>query len=93
MGTGAFSVLLLRLTQKRFSATQYALFSSLFALPRLLAGPDQPDSPSTPIGWSAFFLLDDGHGHPRAGDARALRSHRGARAGVHASSRRARRSR
>lgn len=26
MGTGAFSVLLLRLTQKRFSATQYALF-------------------------------------------------------------------
>ena len=39
MGTGAFSVLLLRLTQKRFSATQYALFSSLFGLPRLLAGP------------------------------------------------------
>jgi PAT family beta-lactamase induction signal transducer AmpG len=32
MGTGAFSVLLLRLTRKRFSATQYALFSSLFAL-------------------------------------------------------------
>src|SRR4029453_12750535 len=30
MGTGAFSVLLLRLTEKRFSATQYALFSSLF---------------------------------------------------------------
>ena len=39
MGTGAFAVLLLRLTQKRFSATQYALFSSLFGLPRLLAGP------------------------------------------------------
>ena len=39
LGTGAFSVLLLRMTQKRFSATQYALFSSLFALPRLLAGP------------------------------------------------------
>ena len=39
MGTGAFSVLLLRVTQKRFSATQYALFSSLFALPRLFAGP------------------------------------------------------
>ena len=31
LGTGAFSVLLLRMTQRRFSATQYALFSSLFA--------------------------------------------------------------
>ena len=39
LGTGAFSVLLLRITQKRFSATQYALFSSLFAVPRILAGP------------------------------------------------------
>ena len=41
LGTGAFSVLLLRMTQKRFSATQYALFSSLFALPRIVAGPDR----------------------------------------------------
>jgi PAT family beta-lactamase induction signal transducer AmpG len=39
MGTGAFMVLLLRLTQKRFSATQYALFSSVFALGRTIAGP------------------------------------------------------
>jgi PAT family beta-lactamase induction signal transducer AmpG len=39
MGTGAFAVLLLRLTQKRFSATQYALFSALFSLPRAAAGP------------------------------------------------------
>ena len=38
LGTGAFGVLLLRLTEKRFSATQYALFSSLFALPRVIAG-------------------------------------------------------
>ena len=38
----AFSVLLLRMTQKQFSATQYALFSSLFALPRLLAGLSSP---------------------------------------------------
>jgi hypothetical protein len=27
------------MTQKRFSATQYALFSSLFGLPRILSGP------------------------------------------------------
>jgi PAT family beta-lactamase induction signal transducer AmpG len=55
MGTGAFSVLLLRLTQKRFSATQYALFSSLFALPRLLAGPITGFAVDA-IGWQAFFL-------------------------------------
>ncbi len=55
LGTGAFSVLLLRMTQKRFSATQYALFSSLFALPRLLAGPVTGFVVDA-IGWSAFFL-------------------------------------
>ena len=56
MGTGAFAVLLLRLTEKRFSATQYALFSSLFALPRVLAGPITGFAVDA-MGWSAFFLL------------------------------------
>ena len=55
MGTGAFSVLLLRLTEKRFSATQYALFSSLFALPRVLAGPITGFTVAA-LGWPAFFL-------------------------------------
>ena len=55
MGTGAFSVLLLRMTEKRFSATQYALFSSLFALPRVVAGPITGFAVSA-IGWPAFFL-------------------------------------
>src|SRR5262245_37980719 len=55
MGTGAFSVLLLRLTEKRFSATQYALFSSLFALPRVLAGPITGFAVNA-IGWPTFFL-------------------------------------
>lgn len=55
LGTGAFSVLLLRMTQKRFSATQYALFTSLFALPRLLAGPIAGFVVDA-IGWGAFFL-------------------------------------
>jgi MFS transporter, PAT family, beta-lactamase induction signal transducer AmpG len=55
MGTGAFSVLLLRLTEKRFSATQYALFSSLFALPRVVAGPITGFAVSA-IGWPSFFL-------------------------------------
>jgi MFS transporter, PAT family, beta-lactamase induction signal transducer AmpG len=55
MGTGAFSVLLLRLTEKRFSATQYALFSSLFALPRVVAGPITGFAVSA-VGWPTFFL-------------------------------------
>jgi len=55
MGTGAFSVLLLRLTEKRFSATQYALFSSLFALPRVLAGPITGFAVAA-LGWPSFFL-------------------------------------
>ena len=56
MGTGAFSVLLLRLTEKRFSATQYALFSSLFGLPRLLAGPLTGFLVDA-VGWRIFFLI------------------------------------
>jgi PAT family beta-lactamase induction signal transducer AmpG len=55
LSTGAFSVLLLRMTQKRFSATQYALFSSLFALPRLVAGPISGFVVDA-IGWPVFFL-------------------------------------
>ena len=56
MGTGAFAVLLLRLTQKRFSATQYALFSSLFGLPRLLAGPVSGFLVDA-FGWKFFFWI------------------------------------
>ena len=63
MGTGAFSVLLLRMTQKQFSATQYALFSSLFALPRILAGPVTGVMVSA-IGWSQFFWFTIAVGIP-----------------------------
>jgi PAT family beta-lactamase induction signal transducer AmpG len=51
---GAFGVLLLRITQRRFSATQYALFSSLFALPRLVAGPITGFIVHA-VGWIPFF--------------------------------------
>ncbi|MEE9219633.1 MAG: MFS transporter [Acidobacteriota bacterium] len=54
MGTGAFFVLLLRMTQKRFSATQYALFSSLFALPRIVSGPISGFAVDA-LGWEPFF--------------------------------------
>ena len=55
LGTGAFSVLLIRITQKRFSATQYALFSSLFAVPRILAGPIAGATVEA-IGWRIFYM-------------------------------------
>lgn len=56
LGTGAFGVLLLRLTEKRFSATQFALLSSLFAMPRFLAGPPTGLLVDA-IGWRDFFVL------------------------------------
>ena len=63
MGTGAFSVLLLRMTMKQFSATQYALFTSLFALPRILAGPVTGVMVDA-IGWREFFLFTIAVGIP-----------------------------
>jgi PAT family beta-lactamase induction signal transducer AmpG len=63
LGMGAFSVLLLRMTQKRFSATQYALFSSLFGIPRILAGP-ATGAIVHAVGWSTFFLITMAAGIP-----------------------------
>lgn len=56
MATGAFSVLLLRLTQRRFSATQYALFSSLFGIPRFMTGPIAGFAVDA-LGWTTFFWI------------------------------------
>ena len=73
LGMGAFGVLLFRLTEKRFSATQYALFSSLFAVPRVLAGP----LTGFTVECSRMAIVlsaDDGARNPGTGDARAIRS-------------------
>jgi PAT family beta-lactamase induction signal transducer AmpG len=56
LGTGAFSVLLLRITAKRFSATQYAIFSSLFGLARIFSGPVAGFLVHE-IGWTNFFWV------------------------------------
>ena len=56
LGTGAFGVLLLRLTEKRFSATQFALLSSLFSIPRVLSGPPTGLLVDA-LGWRDFFVL------------------------------------
>lgn len=63
LGNGAFGVLLLRLTQKRFSATQYALLSSLFTLPRVIAGPPAALLADA-IGWRDFFVFTLATGVP-----------------------------
>ncbi len=63
MGNGAFGVLLLRLTQKRFSATQFALLTSLFSLPRILAGPPV-GLLADALGWRNFFVLTLAFGFP-----------------------------
>lgn len=55
MCAGAFGVLLIRLTSKRFSATQFALFSSLFALARSFSGPPA-GALAVGLGWPLFFL-------------------------------------
>jgi MFS transporter, PAT family, beta-lactamase induction signal transducer AmpG len=56
LGSGAFGVLLLRLTQKRFSATQFALLSSLFSIPRVLAGPPAGLLADV-LGWRDFYVF------------------------------------
>ncbi len=56
MCAGAFGVLLIRLTSKRFSATQFALFSSLFALARSFSGPPA-GALAMGLGWRDFFIL------------------------------------
>jgi MFS transporter, PAT family, beta-lactamase induction signal transducer AmpG len=63
LGMGAFGVLLLRLTEKRFSATQYALFSSLMAVPRVIAGPVTGFTVNA-LGWPSFFLITMALGIP-----------------------------
>jgi MFS transporter, PAT family, beta-lactamase induction signal transducer AmpG len=56
MAAGAFGILLLRLTQKRFSAAQYALLSSLLSLSRVVTGPIAGVLADS-LGWASFFLL------------------------------------
>ncbi|HEY1250404.1 MAG TPA: MFS transporter [Thermoanaerobaculia bacterium] len=56
MATGAFGVMLLRMTQKQFSATQYALFSSIFAVGRIITGPIAGFTADA-VGWTPFYLI------------------------------------
>lgn len=56
MGTAAFVALVMSLCDPRYTATQFALLSSLEALGRVFAGRPSADLVAL-VGWAQFFLL------------------------------------
>ena len=56
MGTAAFVSLLMALCNHRFSATQYALLSSLASLSRTFVSPSSGYLVES-VGWAVFFLI------------------------------------
>jgi len=55
MGTSAFVAFMASITDKRFTATQYALLSSLMGIPRVLAAAPTGFLAEA-VGWELFFL-------------------------------------
>ena len=56
MGTAAFVAFLMGLTNRRFSATQYALLSAFASVGRVWVGPLAGVLAET-VGWPGFFLV------------------------------------
>ncbi len=56
MGTSAYVAFMASLTNKKFTATQYALLSSLMGVPRVLASAPTGFLAQI-IGWKGFFIL------------------------------------
>lgn len=56
LGTASFGLLTMRLTERRFSATQFALLTSVWALGRVLSGPPA-GALAASVGWAWFFVL------------------------------------
>jgi PAT family beta-lactamase induction signal transducer AmpG len=56
MGTAAFIAFMASLTNKKFTATQYALLSSLMGVPRVLVTAPTGYVASF-LGWEGFFML------------------------------------
>ena len=56
MGTAAYVAFMASITNKRFTATQYALLSSLMGVPRVLASAPTGFLAKN-IGWEAFFIV------------------------------------
>lgn len=56
MGTSAFLAFMASLTNKKFTATQYALLTSLMAVPRIILG-SSTGFLAESMGWVHFFLF------------------------------------
>jgi PAT family beta-lactamase induction signal transducer AmpG len=56
MGTAAFTALIMALCDKRYSATQFALLSSLSALGRVVIAPTSGYIVDA-VGWPVFFFI------------------------------------
>jgi len=56
MGTAAYAAFMGSITNKRFTATQYALLSSLMGVPRVLASAPTGFM-AKHMGWESFFVL------------------------------------
>lgn len=56
LGTAAFLAFLMRLCDKKFSATHYALFSTIFGFSRVLSGAFSGFG-AQQLGYASFFLL------------------------------------
>ncbi|MBW2337917.1 MAG: hypothetical protein JRF47_14380, partial [Deltaproteobacteria bacterium] len=55
MGTAAFVAFMASITNKKFTATQYALLTSLIGIPRAVASSVTGFMAKT-IGWEGFFI-------------------------------------
>ena len=56
MGTAAYTAFLMSLCDRRFTATQYALLTSLMAVTRVLVGAPSGFLAGT-VGWPTFFVI------------------------------------
>jgi PAT family beta-lactamase induction signal transducer AmpG len=56
MGTAAYLAYMASLTNKRFTATQYALLTSLMGIPRVMASAPTGFL-AEGLGWQGFFIL------------------------------------
>jgi PAT family beta-lactamase induction signal transducer AmpG len=63
MGTAAFVAFLMALTDRRFSAAQYALLSALSAVGRVYVGPASGVMVEA-FGWPTFFVFTVGAALP-----------------------------
>ncbi len=56
MGTAAYAAFMASITNKKFTATQYALLTSLMGIPRVLASAPTGFLAKN-VGWETFFIL------------------------------------